>query len=266
MKSLIHYIKVYLIRFKFSFKIFTNSLLNFFIGTFAYMIMQIGGILFISIIFQQIPQINGFNFYQMLAIYSFAQITKGLDHFYSDYLWFFASNGVIRGTYDKYLTRPLNPIFQILIEKVQFDAIGEILIGILLFSHSIRSLKISIDIFFILKLIFFIICGCIVYTCIKIIGTAFAFFLKRSFNLVRALYSMSEFAKYPLTIYPKFIRILLTYVIAYSLTGYYPVKYLIIENLNFFILLKFILVILFLIYITKFIWKEGEKRYESSGS
>ena len=77
---------------------------------------------------------------------------------------------------------------------------------------------------------------------------------------------MSEFAKYPLTIYPKFIRILLTYVIAYSLTGYYPVKYLIIENLNFSILLKFILIILFLIYITKFIWKEGEKRYESSGS
>ncbi|WP_277283985.1 ABC-2 family transporter protein [Sneathia sanguinegens] len=59
------------------------------------MIIQISGLFFISIIFKQTPEISGFNLNQMIALYRFSQITRVLDHFYSDYLWFFATNGVI---------------------------------------------------------------------------------------------------------------------------------------------------------------------------
>lgn len=266
MAKIQHYLRVYAVRFKFSFKIFSHSLSNFIIGVVAFLLIQFGGLLFINILFQQVPQIEGFDYNQMIALYGFAQITRGLDHFYSDYLWVFANSGVVRGEYDKYLTRPLSPLFQIIIERVQFDALGEIIIGMAVYGYAIQQLKIPITFSFVLKNIGFILIGCIIYTCLKIIGASLAFWVKRSFAFVKFLYSWADFAKYPVTIYPQIMQVLLTYLLAYSLTAYLPVKYLLIKPMELIDLLQIIGIVLFTIVITRYIWKEGEKRYESSGS
>lgn len=266
MEELLYYFKIYIVRFKYSFKIFSNSFINFCVGIIAFLLIQLGGLLFINIIFNQIPQINGFNFNQVIALYAFAQITRGLDHFYSDYLWFFAANGIVNGMYDKYLTRPLNPLFQIIIEKVQFDAIGEIVTGVVLYIYSLNALNIGFSFSLLLKTIFFIIIGCVIYTCLKIICTSFAFFIKRSFTVVKAVYSVSDFAKYPITIYPKWIQIILTYILAYGLTSYYPIKYILIEPFKVIDLVQVLIITGMLILITKIFWQKGEKNYESSGS
>lgn len=34
-----------------------------------------------------------------------------------------------KGEFDKYLTRPINPLFHILVETFQIDALGELLVG-----------------------------------------------------------------------------------------------------------------------------------------
>lgn len=81
MKRLKYYCHIYAVRFKYEFKIFTNfPLTNFLVGVLAFL-LQIGGLLFISILFSNTNDIDEFNIYQMLALYGFAQITRGLDHF-----------------------------------------------------------------------------------------------------------------------------------------------------------------------------------------
>ncbi|MCW6674479.1 ABC-2 family transporter protein [Aerococcaceae bacterium NML130460] len=266
MSTIQHYLRVYAVRFKFSFKIFSHSLVNFFIGVSAFLLIQAGGLLFINVLFQQVPQIEGFDLNQMIALYGFAQMTRGLDHFYSDYLWIFATKGVVRGEYDKYLTRPLSPLFQIIIECVQFDALGEIIIGVALYIYAVQQLAIDVNIAFVLKTLLFIMIGCVVYTCLKIIGAAAAFWIKRSFSVVKALYSVADFAKYPITIYPQVMQMLLTYLLAYSFTAYYPIKYLMITPMQLSDMVQMVMIISVLIIITHWIWKEGEKRYESSGA
>lgn len=266
MNTILRYGHIYLIKFKYEFKIFTNSLSNFIIGILAFLIIQTGGLLFIGILYKNTNSIDEFNVYQMLSLYGFAQLTRGIDHFYSDFLWNFSSNGVTKGLYDKYLVRPLNPLFQIIIEKVQFDAIGEIITGIVLYIYSIMKLNINIDFILVLKTLFFVTIGVIVYTCIKVIATSSVFHIKKGFSILKSVYSISTFAKYPITIYPKFMQMILTYVLAYSLTAYYPIKYILLEPLGIYVFIKIIITVVILIIITKIIWKEGEKRYESSGS
>ncbi|WP_064610059.1 ABC transporter permease [Streptobacillus moniliformis] len=266
MKTILKYLHIYLVKFKYEFKIFTNSISNFIIGILAFLIIQISGLLFIGILYNNTSSIDEFNVYQMLALYGFAQLTKGIDHFYSDFLWNFSSNGVTRGLYDKYLVRPLNPLFQIIIEKVQFDALGEIITGISLYVYAILKLKIDINFILILKTLFFLLIGVIVYTCLKVIATSSVFYIKKGFGILNALYSISTYAKYPITIYPKVMQMILTYIFAYSLTAYYPIKYILLEKLNIYIFMKLIIIVIVLIIVTKIIWKQGEKRYESSGS
>lgn len=266
MNIILKYLYIYLVKFKYEFKIFTNSISNFIIGILAFLIIQISGLLFIGILYENTSSIDEFDVYQMLALYGFAQLTKGIDHFYSDFLWNFSSNGVTKGLYDKYLVRPLNPLFQIIIEKVQFDAIGEIMTGISIYIYAIIKLKININFILILKTVFFVIIGVIVYTCLKVIATSSVFYIKKGFSILKSVYSISTFAKYPITIYPKFMQMILTYIVAYSLTAYYPIKYTLLEPLDIYIFIKLIIIVIILIIITKIIWKQGEKRYESSGS
>lgn len=260
------YMRIYFIKFKYEFKIFTNSLLNFLVGILAFLVIQIGALLFIGILYKNTSSIDDFNVYQMLALYGFSQLTRGIDHFYSDFLWSFSYSGVIRGVYDKYLIRPLNPLFQIIIEKVQFDALGEIITGISLYIYAIINLNIEINIILFIKTIFFTIVGVIIYTCLKIMATSSTFYMKKGHAVLRTFYSISNFAKYPISVYPKVMQTILTYIFAYAFTSYYPIKYILIEPLTFRIILKILIIVFVFIFVTKIVWKQGEKRYESSGS
>ena len=55
----------------------------------------------------------------------FSLIPKGLDHLFFDNLWALGQR-LVKREFDKYLTRPINPSFHILVETFQIDALGEL--------------------------------------------------------------------------------------------------------------------------------------------
>lgn len=103
--------------------------MDFFVGLSGFLISQVTGLAFLYLIFEQIPSMQEWTLEQMLFIYGFSQIPRGIDHLLTDNLWMVGWQMVIKGTFDKYILRPMNIFFQIVCEKVQFDALGELLIG-----------------------------------------------------------------------------------------------------------------------------------------
>ena len=76
---------------------------------------------------------------------------------------------------------------------------------------------------------------------------------------------LNDFAKYPVTIYNFAIKLILTYLVPFALTIYYPASYLI-KGDNLWNLMKvFIISTLFLVVAIK-IWNVGVSKYESAGS
>jgi len=112
---------------------------DFFIGIAGVLLNQIFNVLFIWIIFRQIPSLNGWTLNQIAFIYGFSLIPKGLDHLFFDNLWPVGYWIVQKGDFDKYLTRPLNPLFHVMIERFMVDAFGEIVVGILLLCSTIST-------------------------------------------------------------------------------------------------------------------------------
>lgn len=239
---------------------------DFLIGLFAFFVIQASGIAFIYLIFQQIPKLNGWNFDQIVFIYGFAQLPRGLDHLFTDNLWMLSGRIIAKGQFDRYLLRPINPLFQLIAEVVQPDAIGELLVGIILVTTSIVKLKISLSIIDILIFIFLVICGSIIYTSIKLLFASIAFWIKYSQAILFMNYMMSDFAKYPMSIYSKWLRIILSYVIPFAFTAYYPASYFIGKvNLTMAAFGTFaIAVISFAIAYT--VWLLGMRAYESAGN
>lgn len=60
------YVKLYGLYLRNSFKILRLSTANFIVGFVAFLAVQISSLFFLSVTFGRIPEVNGYNFYQVL--------------------------------------------------------------------------------------------------------------------------------------------------------------------------------------------------------
>ncbi|WP_297423182.1 ABC-2 family transporter protein [Clostridium sp.] len=239
---------------------------DFILGLIGFTLVQGANIIFIKLIFNTIPNLSGWSFYEILFIYGFSQIPRGIDHIFTDNLWMLSGYIIVNGNFDRYLIRPLNPLFQVLAERFQPDGFGELIIGIILVVISSNNLGINFTFSWLVLFIFAVICGSLIYTAIKIAVASIAFWLKFAQSYLFMTYQLSNFTRYPIGIYPNTIRNILTFIIPFAFTGYYPGAYFLGKGSLFSgVILTFLVAILGLC-ISYIIWLKGINKYESSGS
>lgn len=239
---------------------------DFLTGLISFLISQSFNILFLGIIFSQIPNLAGWSYNQILFIYGFSLLPQGLDHLLTDNLWMVAYFTVRRGEFDKYLTRPINPLLHVIMEAFQLDAFGELILGIALLCTAAVGLKITISAVNILLFLIAVAVAALIYTDMKIIGAALAFWLKSSGEVLNMFYDMNDFAKYPTSIYNKTVRGIVTYIIPFALTGFYPASYFLTGKDPLFCIGVPVLVSLVLLALAYWVWSRGINAYESAGS
>ena len=239
---------------------------DFLTGAVSFLIDQVIGIAFIFIIFTQIPQLAGFTFPQILFIYGLSQIPKGLDHLLADNLWCVGYFIVRKGDFDKYLIRPINPLFHVIAETFQVDAIGELIVGIGLLIYACPSAELHINVWTVLLTVIAVPFAALIYTSLKIITASFAFWMKSSGFIIQMVYGMNEFSKYPTTIYSLPVRIFVTYIIPFAFTGYYLSLYILTGTDPLWSIGGVILISTVLFVISLLIWNKGLSAYESAGA
>lgn len=260
------YFRLYLKFLKQYIKTLIEYRMDFILGLVGFLFVQAVGVIFINLIFNVIPSLKGWSFYEILFIYGFAQIPRGIDHVFTDQLWIFSWQTILEGKFDKYLVRPLNPLFQVIVEKFQPDGFGEIIIGTILLVISWINLGLEISVWRILVLITVIIFSSFIYTAIKLAITSIAFWVKFAQSYLFMVYQLSTFVKYPITIYPVWIKGILTFIIPFAFTGYYPSAYFLGREDFFSGILLTCIVGVVSSFIAYRIWLIGMGRYESSGS
>lgn len=229
MKKIARYIRLYRIFAVQYMKTVLQSKMDFFVGLSGFLISQAAGLAFLYLVFEQIPSMQDWTLEQMLFIYGFAQIPRGIDHLLTDNLWMVGWQMVIKGTFDKYILRPMNLFFQIVCEKVQFDALGELLIGGFFVGRALVNGTVQITL---LKALFFVIsviAGSVIYTSVKLFLASIAFWVKDSSPLMTTAYDVADFAKYPVEIYAKPIRLVLMTVLPFAFVAYIPSTFFLIN-------------------------------------
>jgi ABC-2 type transport system permease protein len=239
---------------------------DFVLGLLGFILVQGINVVFINLIFNSIPSLDGWGFYEVLFIYGFAQIPRGIDHIFTDNLWMLSGSIIVNGNFDRYLIRPLNPLFQIIAERFQPDGFGELIIGMILLSISSSNLNISFNFENSVLFLFVVICGTFIYTAIKLAVASIAFWIKFAQSYLFMTYQISNFAKYPMSIYSNAIKGILTFIIPFAFTGYYPGAYFLGKESMFNGVILTFLVAVIGTFIAYFVWLAGIKNYESSGS
>jgi len=239
---------------------------DFLIGLLGFFLFQATGIAFLYLVFQRIPSLNGWSFEQVLFIYGFAQIPRGLDHLLTDNLWMLSNRIIANGEFDRYLLRPANPLFQLIAEVFQPDALGELIVGFGLVIYAALGLGLSFGVLEILIFTALIITGTVIYTSIKLVFASMAFWLKKTQSILFLVYTLGDFAKYPIGIYHPVIRVLISAIIPFAFTAYYPAAWFLGQETLLLALGGSALAAVLIFTLGYTVWNKGISAYESSGS
>ncbi|RLQ93377.1 ABC transporter permease [Falsibacillus albus] len=239
---------------------------DFFIGMLSVLVQQLTAIFFLKIVFDHIEALKGWTFYQILFIYAVAFLGRAVHHIFFDNLWTVGWQYIRSGTFDRLLLRPVNPLFQIISERVQQDGFGQLLIGIFILHTAASHLHIQWGVSSVFMLLLFILSSGIIFVAINLFFITFSFWMIDSLPLVVSMFQFSDFARYPVNIYPKAITLIITWIIPYGFTAFYPAAYFF-ENQYYSVLALLTPVVSLITMVLSYLfWNRGVKSFSSTGS
>ncbi len=247
------------------FKVLMEYRANFIIGASSTIFLQASSILAIWVVMQKVPSLNGWNYNEILLVYGLITLAKSINHMFADNLWTLGWNYIRAGGFDRFLVRPINPLFHLLADRFCQDGIGNFLVGLALVIKSSITLQVAWTPLKLLMLFVAVVSGGFIFIALNLLTSVASFWIVNSIPITRLVFDNHLFAQYPLTIYPKAIGILLTWVVPYGLASFYPASYLLGREMGWAAWLAPLAagVLMFIAY--RF-WVFGLRHYNSTGT
>src|SRR5512137_2542589 len=132
---------------------------NFIIGAASTIFVQASSILAIWVVMQKVPTLNGWTYDEVLLVYGLITLAKSINHMFADNLWTLGRVYIRSGGFDRFLVRPINPLFHLLADRFCHDGIGNFLIGAALVIKSSIALHIPWDLLHLTYLVVAVISG-----------------------------------------------------------------------------------------------------------
>ncbi|WMN60568.1 ABC-2 family transporter protein [Pseudoalteromonas xiamenensis] len=177
------------------------------------------------------------------------------------------SEKVVTGTIDKYLCRPISPIWALLAEDTKIWASFHSLFTCLLL---FIALDLNYHFVFSVKNAFYfmfsVVLGSLTLVLFEGVVSLSSFWFGRTDKIFYLVNSFADFQRYPISLFPSFIQHLLMWVIPIALVSSIPVMFLFgkFESPEILLLAQTILMLTwFFLFI--YLWKKALKNYDSVG-
>ncbi|GKS11179.1 ABC transporter permease [Paenibacillus chitinolyticus] len=222
-------------------------------------------LVFILVVFQQTALLGDWNRDQILFIYGFFMIPYGLFSTIFN-LWNFSERYIVKGEMDRILTRPAHSLWQVMLENMDPASLFSALAGLVVMIYSWAQLGLPVHWSDPLVMLMMVVSGVLIYGGIYVSLSALAFFSDSPTGIMPLIWNIQNYGRYPVTIYNKLLRGILTWILPFAFVGFYPAAYFL-DPLNWkgFALLTPVVGIVF-ITIGLSVWNVGVKRYRGAGS
>ena len=234
------------------------------VGMVSQIVTQLVEIIFIWIVFQNTENLAGWNFMQVLLLYGITLISVGISDFCFDALYDIGPKYIREGDFDKIMLRPVHPLISIIGASKEFTALGYFGLGLAMTITMLIKLAIPITAILILKIVFFSIVGAAIIGAINTIFSIASFWTYRSNEIIWSFYRTYTFAQYPIDIYNKFIKVLITVILPFAFVEYYPTMDYLGINTYMIYLSPIIAIVLWIIAVK--VWNFALNKYRSTGN
>ncbi|WP_427339871.1 ABC transporter permease [Caloranaerobacter sp. DY30410] len=264
MQKLKEYCRLYIDYFLINLKAVMIYDIDFLIGIISLIFKNLMNFMIIIFIFNLLDNIDGWTFDQILFLYGFNTVSYSIWHCFfvnTISLSYYIKSGI----FDRFLLRPLHPIFQIMTDNFDEDGWGQLVFGIVLLIIAIIRLRIMSIYLIVLPIL--VISASLIYASISLLGSIMVFYTVENTDLSDLVMELNEFAKYPISIYSKFLRIILTVILPIGFAAYYPSLFYI-SNYQYgaWLLLLTPIVSIIFFSITCYLWDKSLRSYSSTGS
>ena len=222
-------------------------------------------LLSLSIIFNNTETIGGWGFGELIALLGVFRLVNTMM---IALIWPNTEkfNQSIRdGSMDYTLLQPINSMFLVTFSRITIWRIWDLVLAIVLIMVGINM---SGDITTPLNILTFVlltVSGAIVIYSLWIVLIALTFWFTKFDNNVTILQALLDAGRYPVTVYPVWLRIIVTFVIPVAVATTIPLQALR-GDLNFQRVLLFIAIGIVSFLVASRVWKAGLKRYSGASS
>lgn len=236
-----------------------------FVEIFSDLLFQGVNLIFILVVFGHTDLLAGWTRAEIIFIYGFFLVPYALFSAFFN-IWDFNERYIVKGEFDRILTRPIHSLFQIILERIELEALFGALTGAFVMAYAMNDLNLQFHWYDPLLFLIFVFGGMLVYAGIFVLIACISFWADARTSIMPMMYNISNYGRYPVDIYNKVIRFILTWVIPFAFVGVYPSAYFLgkSEWYSYAFLTPLIGIVFFGISIL--VWNAGVKRYCGAGN
>ena len=239
---------------------------DFVLGFTSQLINLVFSVAFLSLLFTQVENIQGWTFNEMLLLAGFSGLILNLHHIFFFAPYRLGEDYIISGRMDRYFVRPLNMLFQVFARYLSDDNISKLLANIAMIVYAASQIGLTLGPIKIAYGAAAIISGVMVIGSIFITFGTTAFWTARSQAIFWLFFRISDFRRYPYSIFSNPIKIILVILVPIAFTSFFPTTYLLdMAQWRPWQLASLVVGPVFYMGAYQF-WKFGLSRYSSTGS
>lgn len=236
-----------------------------FVEFFSDLLSQAINLVFILVVFGHTSVLNGWSRDEIIFMYGFFLVPFALFSTFFN-IWDFNERYIVKGELDRILTRPIHSLFQIILERLELESLLGAITGLAIMFYSGSRLGLEIKWYDPILFFVFVAGGALVYGGVFIMIACISFWADARTSIMPMMYNVSNYGRYPVDIYNKVIRFVLTWILPFAFTGVYPAAYFLgkAKWYGYAFLTPLIGIIFFILSVL--LWNQGIKKYRGAGN
>lgn len=260
------YLSIYWLYFKQYWKTRLVYKTDFTVGFVAQLVNLGASLAFLTLLFTQVDAINGWSFNEMLFLAGVGGFIMNFHHIFF-FNMFSLEDYVVEGKMDRFLVRPLSPLFQVYADEVSDNNLSKLIANAALILYSAN--RIGLQLLTLENIVFgllFLASGVMVFAAAYMAFATTSFWTGKSRSAIWLIFRLSEYRRYPFSIYGTAIQVILVTLIPIAFASFFPATYFLERPGWREWQLASIMAGPLLLALSHTFWKIGLSNYSSTGS
>ncbi|MFC3746586.1 ABC transporter permease [Paenibacillus sp. GCM10012306] len=265
------YLKLYARFIPIYFKSKTEHGFGFYMDFIGFALTHVVSYTVIWALMSRFQSINGWNMYEVMLLYTLNMLTYAVAAIFFFFQMNDVEEDVHKGSFDSLLVKPINPFIHMIIRSFGHFFLGDIAIAVIMLGVCFSQLDLHLAWSDYISFVVVLLGAVLVQASFIIITGSMCFWLVRARSVKNiVIFGIRGFADYPISIYSKILRIVLTFVIPYGFVNFYP-SYVILDKQEGVLFASWLpymtpLIGLLLFFIAYRVWNAGLNQYQGTGS
>jgi ABC-2 type transport system permease protein len=238
---------------------------DFWIEVLSDLLFQGMNLIFILVVFLHTPLLGGWSQEQVVFIYGYFMVPYGIFSCFFN-LWGFTERYIVKGEMDRVLTRPAYNLWQLVLENLDPASLSGTVVGLIIMGYAGAQLDLPLSWHDPLMFVLFTLGAIMIYGGVYIALTSISFFSDAPTGILPLMWNIQNYGRYPVNIYNKTIKFILTFVAPFGFVGFYPAAYFMDRDGWGWIALWTPVVGIVFLTLGLSLWNYGVKRYRGAGS